>query len=132
MCKNQDFPKREVASQRPDQIVFSLADGFVWVSWPGTAASIRLGKYQIVRTMMRDFLRQSALGDRFAEQRVGVSDPADSRPRSLASLESDNLDGLAEALRAIDRDLREAEEQVHQLASTRDKPKRDKPKPGEL
>lgn len=45
-------------------IVFSLHDGFVWVSWPDTEASVRLGRHDVVSSMMRDFLAQDALGER--------------------------------------------------------------------
>jgi hypothetical protein len=47
-------------------IIFSFADGFVWASWPGTAAKVRLGRHENVTAMMRDFLAQSELGERLA------------------------------------------------------------------
>lgn len=47
-----------------DAIVFSLDDGFVFASWPGANGSVRLGTYDHVREMMRDFLAQSDVGDR--------------------------------------------------------------------
>ncbi|MCH8616016.1 hypothetical protein LZ016_07875 [Sphingomonas sp. SM33] len=47
-----------------DEIIFSLRDGYVWASWPGTNASVRLGRYEMVPAMMRDFLEQDALGQR--------------------------------------------------------------------
>jgi hypothetical protein len=50
----------------PD-IVFSLRDGFVWVSWPETEAAIKLGRHEAVAHMMRDFLAQDALGQRLTE-----------------------------------------------------------------
>jgi hypothetical protein len=46
------------------EIIFSLRDGYVWASWPGTNASVRLGRYEMVPAMMRDFLEQDALGQR--------------------------------------------------------------------
>ena len=45
-------------------VVFSLAGGFVWASWPGTEASVKLGEYEAVSAMMQDFLDQNALGER--------------------------------------------------------------------
>ena len=60
----------------PD-IVFSLRDGFVWVTWPETEAAIKLGRHEAVALMMRDFLAQDDLG-----QRLRDSGNAD-RPRSL-------------------------------------------------
>jgi len=47
-------------------VVFSLDGGFVWASWPGTEASIKLGKYEPVSAMMQDFLDQNALGEHLA------------------------------------------------------------------
>ena len=47
----------------PD-IVFSLRDGFVWVSWPETEAALKLGRHEAVTLMMRDFLAQDDLGQR--------------------------------------------------------------------
>lgn len=45
-------------------IVFSLRDGLVWASWPDTEISVRLGRHDMVASMMRDFLAQDALGKR--------------------------------------------------------------------
>jgi len=45
-------------------VVFSLIDGFVWASWPGTLTTIRLGPCETVTPMMRDFLAQSEVGER--------------------------------------------------------------------
>lgn len=47
-----------------DDLIFSLVDGYVWASWPGTVASVKLGAQDPVRMMMRDFLAQCELGDR--------------------------------------------------------------------
>ena len=47
-----------------DEVIFSLRDGFVWASWPGTNAAARLGRYELVSAMMRDFLVQDDLGRR--------------------------------------------------------------------
>lgn len=52
------------------KIVFSLSDDVVWVSWPGKEAVIELGKYDAVAAMMRDFLDQSAIGERLLERLV--------------------------------------------------------------
>ena len=47
-----------------EMLIFSLVDGFVWVCWPGSPASVRLGPYEAVAEMMSDFLAQSAVGER--------------------------------------------------------------------
>jgi hypothetical protein len=54
-------------SRDPDgEVIFSFVDGFVWASWPGTVATVRVGGYESVTAAMRDFLAQSELGDRLA------------------------------------------------------------------
>ena len=51
--------------QAPEEaIIFSLLDGYVLASWPGTDASVRLGRHELVAAMMQDFLAQDALGKR--------------------------------------------------------------------
>lgn len=45
-------------------VIFSLADDFVWASWPGTDSKVRLGRCAGVTAMMRDFLAQCELADR--------------------------------------------------------------------
>ena len=50
-----------------DQIIFSSRDGYVWVSWRETDASVKLGRHEIVAAMMRDFLAQDALGLRLSK-----------------------------------------------------------------
>ena len=52
-------------------IIFSLMDGFVWASWPGTDVVVKLGSHDAVSVMMQDFLAQNALADRL-ENRVTV------------------------------------------------------------
>jgi len=47
-------------------IVFSLADGVVWASWPGKTGRVKLGDYAGVTYMMRNFLAQCELGERMA------------------------------------------------------------------
>lgn len=49
-----------------DAIIFSLLDGYVLASWPGTVASVRLGRHEMVAAMMKDFLAQDELGKRLA------------------------------------------------------------------
>jgi hypothetical protein len=39
-------------------IVFSLVNGTVWASWPGSGPSLELGSRHSVTYMMRDFLAQ--------------------------------------------------------------------------
>jgi hypothetical protein len=50
------------------EVIFSLSEGFVWVSWPGSDASVKLGRCQPVTEMMQDFLDQCALGERLARK----------------------------------------------------------------
>jgi len=50
-----------------DDLIFSLAEGFVWASWPGTRASVKLGIQTSVTAVMRDFLAQCELGERLAK-----------------------------------------------------------------
>ncbi len=47
-----------------EDLIFSLVDGFVWASWPGTTASVKLGNQESVTAVMRDFLAQCELGER--------------------------------------------------------------------
>ncbi len=49
-------------------VVFSWADGFVWASWPGTGAAVKLGKCEAVTAMMQNFLDQCALGERMTRK----------------------------------------------------------------
>ena len=62
-------------------IVFSLRDGLVWASWPDTEISVRLGRHELVASMMRDFLAQDALGKRLGACRPhgGLGRPPDDR-----------------------------------------------------
>jgi len=52
-----------------ETIIFSLLDGYVLASWPGTEASVRLGRHEMVAAMMKDFLAQDELGKRLAQLR---------------------------------------------------------------
>jgi hypothetical protein len=52
-----------------EAIIFSLLDGYVLASWPGTEASVRLGRHEVVAAMMEDFLAQDALGKRLGHSR---------------------------------------------------------------
>lgn len=56
--------------QPPEEaIIFSLQEGYVLASWPGTDASVRLGRHEVVAAMMEDFLAQDALGRRLERYR---------------------------------------------------------------
>ena len=56
--------------QAPEEaIIFSLHDGYVLASWPGTNASVRLGRHETVAAMMADFLAQDELGKRLEHYR---------------------------------------------------------------
>jgi len=68
MTTKQDSGPKGFHSPK-DDLVFSLADGFVWASWPGTVASIRLGDEASVTAVMRDFLAQCELGHRLTRPR---------------------------------------------------------------
>lgn len=61
--------------QHPPEVIFSLADGFVWASRPDTTTPIKLGSYEGVKAMMQDFLDQSALGERLAKRSDEVCRP---------------------------------------------------------
>jgi hypothetical protein len=50
--------------------VLSLTGDFVWASWPGTAATVKLGQYSTVKAVMQDFLDQSLIGERLIEQNI--------------------------------------------------------------
>jgi hypothetical protein len=63
---NQHLPGGDARANSSEAVVFSLLNGFVWASWPGASGSVRLGRYEGVVDMMRDFLAQSELGDRLA------------------------------------------------------------------
>lgn len=51
-------------------IIFSFVDGAVWASWPSQKGSVKLGAYDAVTYMMRDFLAQCELGERMAHRRA--------------------------------------------------------------
>ena len=55
---------QDQVSAPEEAIIFSLLDGYVLASWPGTDASVRLGRHAVVAAMMEDFLAQDALGRR--------------------------------------------------------------------
>ena len=50
-------------------VVFSLSGGAVWASWPGKTAPVRLGGYDVVTYMMRDFLAQCDLAEGLAHNK---------------------------------------------------------------
>jgi hypothetical protein len=50
------------------EIIFSLSDDMVWVSWPRKGASVELGHCETVTFMMRDFLAQCDLAQRLANR----------------------------------------------------------------
>jgi hypothetical protein len=53
-----------------DDLIFSLTEGYVWASWPGTVASVKLGSRAAVTAVMRDFLAQCELGDRLTNAKA--------------------------------------------------------------
>ena len=63
MIEPNAFPTE--SDQAPEQeIIFSERDGYVLASWPGTNASVRLGRREMVAAMMQDFLAQAEIGER--------------------------------------------------------------------
>jgi hypothetical protein len=51
-------------------VIFSYIDGYVWMSWAGAVATVRVGQYQAATAGMRDFLAQCELGERLANGKV--------------------------------------------------------------
>jgi hypothetical protein len=54
-----------------DAIVFSMAEGVVWASWPGKTQRVELGPYDGVTYMMRTFLATCEIGERMTEKGPG-------------------------------------------------------------
>ena len=54
-------------SNPPADVVFSVTDDIVWASWV-TGASVKLGRYESVMTMMQDFLDQCEIGERLVQK----------------------------------------------------------------
>jgi hypothetical protein len=46
------------------EVIFSLLDGYVWVSWQDGPATVRMGQSETVTSAMHDFLAQCELGER--------------------------------------------------------------------
>jgi len=59
------------------EIIFSLRDDYIWVSWPDTNATVRLGRHDTVAAMMEDFLSQDALAKRLGDCSLDASWPHD-------------------------------------------------------
>lgn len=55
-------------------VIFSLTDGYVWASSPGTTVAVKLGSEVGVVAMMEDFLAQCALGEHLANRNAGASE----------------------------------------------------------
>jgi len=62
------FPARRDGHEANGQIVFSYIDGYVWISWPGGPAAVRVGKYEAATAAMRDFLAQCEVGERLGSR----------------------------------------------------------------
>jgi hypothetical protein len=56
-----------------NEIVLSAIDGYVWASWPGTSAAVRLGRFEAVLAMMQEFVDQSALGENLSRSRTAAA-----------------------------------------------------------
>ena len=70
MSKTDDLSDHSGSGHLRDDLIFSLTDGFVWASWPGTVASVKLGTWESVTAVMRDFLAQCELGDRLTNAKT--------------------------------------------------------------
>jgi len=64
MSGSWSFADRRGGPERNDNIVFSYVDGYVWMSWPGAVAAVRVGTYEAATAAMQDFLAQCELGER--------------------------------------------------------------------
>jgi hypothetical protein len=58
----------EIVEDLDSNVVFSLADGYVWASWPGASGMVKLGRHEHVMAMMRDYLAQSVVGERLTRR----------------------------------------------------------------
>ena len=65
---NSNFSSPETMPEQ--EIIFSERDGYILASWPGTNASVRLGRREMVSAMMEDFLAQAELGQRLGRSRL--------------------------------------------------------------
>ena len=64
MPKSDSSTSLQLGSYPEQEIIFSSRDGYVWVSWPGTSAAMRLGRSALVAYMIKDFLAQEDLATR--------------------------------------------------------------------
>jgi len=71
MLGPRDPSNDDTGLQTWPEVIFSMANGFVWASLQGKSAPIRLGEYESVKAMMQDFLDQSALGERLTARSAG-------------------------------------------------------------
>ena len=60
----QVLSDRRRFDRRKEDLVFSSSNGFVFVSWPGTCASVKLGTNQAVSEVMRNFLATNEIAKR--------------------------------------------------------------------
>ena len=70
------MPERELLDERNfshpnEDLLFSLDDGFVWASWPGTTACVRLGRQDAVIAGMYEFLAQCEVAKRLENPEAG-------------------------------------------------------------
>ena len=75
MARSKLYPSTDRPPVPEEEIIFSLRDDYVWVSWPATNATVRLGRHQVVAAMMADFLAQDALGQRLTMRPQPWIDP---------------------------------------------------------
>ena len=71
----QQFPTIPGDDRWEADVLFSLRDGFVWVTWPETEAAVKLGRHEMVAAMMRDFIAQDELGERLTRDTTDVRRP---------------------------------------------------------
>jgi len=71
MSGYQGLSDRRRFVRRKEDLVFSLSNGFVWVSWPGTSACVKLGTHEAVSDVMRNFLATNEIAKRLEDPRAG-------------------------------------------------------------
>ena len=67
MSEPQFVSDRRRFVRRQEDLVFSLSNGFVWASWPGTSACVKLGTHEAVSDVMRNFLATNEIAKRLED-----------------------------------------------------------------
>ena len=53
------------------EVILSLRDGMVWVSWPDDRTPVRLGEHDSVVELMANFIRQSKVAETLLRRSAG-------------------------------------------------------------